>query len=405
LNETGIIDALLRFARNRKANDVRDDAPPSPGVGSAAVRRREAQVSDFAAVVALKTRYDLSPDSPENWNRLWCVNPALSKANHPLPMGWVQESEGEIVGYMGSIPLLYQYDDKPLLAVATTCYVARPGYRASSLSLVGSFFRQRGVDLYLNSTASPAAGKVMRAFKAEQLPQEHYDSVLFWILNSRAFLLAAMNKMQVTEGLGKIFSGLGSPALRGNVLFRRSWPRRTAERFSCRILRVEEIGDEFESLWLQKVKERPRLLACRTPEILRWHFQVPYSRRRVHVIACHKERRLVGYLILQIVFVGSLGLWKGFVADLIALVDRPEIIAELFATAHELAKQEGCAVLEVEGFPREVRQVCDSWEPYSRSYPACPFYYKADSTSLADPLAREDSWYAWPFDGDTTLSV
>lgn len=405
MNEAGIIDALLRFARNRKANDVQDAAPPLSAVANATVRRREAQVSDFAAVAALKTQYDLSPDSPENWNRLWCVNPALAKASHPLPMGWVQESEGEIVGYMGSIPLLYQYDDKSLLAVATTCYVAHPGYRASSLSLVGSFFRQRGVDLYLNSTASPAAGKVMRAFKAEQLPQEHYDSVLFWILNSHAFLLAAMSKMQVAAGLGKIVSRLGSPALRGNVLFRRSWPRRTAERFSCRILRVEEIGDEFESLWLQKVQERPQLLACRTPDILRWHFQVPYSRRRVHVIACYKERRLVGYLILQIVFVGALGLWKGFVADLIALVDRPEIIAELFVSAYELAKQEGCDVLEVEGFPRQVRQVCDRWEPYSRSYPACPFYYKTDSASLAILLAREESWYACPFDGDTTLSL
>ena len=405
MTEAGMIDALLRIARNRSQSATQDTARSATEVASKPVRRREAQASDFAAVAALKTRYGLSPDCPENWHRLWRMNPALSKAKHLLPIGWVQEAEGEIVGYMGSIPLLYRYGDQSLIAVATTCYVAEPVYRAGSLSLVGSFFRQQGVDLFLDSTASPAAGKVMRAFKAEPLPQRDYDAVLFWVLNPPAFLVAAMHKMQINPGLGKIASWLGSPALRGNILFRRSWPKRTAERFSCRILSIEEIGDDFEDLWTRKVQERPRLIASRTPEILRWHFLIPQSRRTAHALVCYHERRLVGYLILQTGLVGPLGLQKAFVADLIALHDRPEVIAELFACAYEFAKKEGCDVLEVEGFPEEVRRVCRAWKPFSRRYPACPFYYKTDRIPLPELLAREESWYACPFDGDTTLSL
>lgn len=404
--EAGIIDALLRVARKRSETAAtRDTASPAPtGAESKPVRRREAQASDFAAIAALKSRYGLSPDSPENWARLWRVNPALSQAKHRLPIGWVQQADGEIVGYMGSIPMLYQYGDKTLLAVATTCYVAEPAYRANSLGLVSSFFRQQGADVFLNSTASPAAGKIMRAFKAEPLPQKDYDAVLFWVLNSHAFLQAAMEKMRITRGLGKIASWLGSPALKGNIFFRERWPRPTAERFSCRALRIEEIGDDFQDLWMRKVQERPRLLACRMPEILRWHFLIPHSRRKAHAVACYHERRLAGYLILQTGLDGPLGLRKAIVADLIALGGRPGIIAELFASAYELAKKEGSDVLEVEGFPEEVRQVCRTWKPFSRRYPACPFYYKTDRPPLSELLAREESWYACPFDGDTTLS-
>jgi hypothetical protein len=405
--EARVIDALLRFARKRSQAAATPDtaSPAAAEAASKPARRREAQASDFAAIAALKTRYGLSPDSPENWDRLWRVNPALSQAKHPLPMGWVQQADGEIVGYMGSIPLLYQYDDRALLAVATTCYVAEPAYRASSLGLVGSFFRQQGVDLFLDSTASPAAGKVMRAFKAEPLPQKDCDSVLFWVLNSHVFLQAAMEKMQITGRLGKIASWLGTPTLKGNIFFRGRRPGPTAERFSCRALRIEEIGDDFQDLWMRKVQERPRLLACRTPEILRWHFLIPHGRRRAHALACYHERRLAGYLILQTGLVGPLGLRTAFVADLIALGGRPGIIAELFAGAYELAKKEGSDVLEAEGFPQEVRQVCQTWKPFNRRYPACTFYYKTDRTPLRELLALEESWYACPFDGDTTLSL
>ncbi|MGA7784743.1 MAG: hypothetical protein WB997_08890 [Candidatus Acidiferrales bacterium] len=405
--ETGIIDSLLKVARKR----VQTHGTPGNGSSTAAeaankpARRREAEASDFAAVVALKTRYGLSPDSPENWDRLWLVNPALSQAKQPLSMGWVQEADGEIVGYMGSIPLLYQYGDQTMVAAATTCYVAEPGYRAGSLGLIGSFFRQQGCDLFLDTTAGVPAGKIMRGFKAEPMPQKDCDTVFFWVLNSQAFLRAAMEKLQVARGLGKFASWLGSPVLKADILFRGRWPKRTAERFSCRVLRIEEIDGDFQDLWMRKVQERPRLMACRTPEILRWHFLTPNSRRRNHVLACFHERRLAGYLILQTGLAGPHGLRKAIVADLIAIGGHPGVIAELFAGAYELAKKEGSDLLEAEGFPEEVRRVFQTWSPFNRRFPGWPFYYKTDRTPLRELLTHEESWYACPFDGDTTLSA
>src|ERR1022692_4173932 len=100
-----MIDTLLRVARRRS------QIPDSPSTASAStaevlegpVRRREAQFSDLEAVVALKERSGLSKDSLENWKRLWHENPALSLRGASFPIGWVQEVEGKIVGFLGSV--------------------------------------------------------------------------------------------------------------------------------------------------------------------------------------------------------------------------------------------------------------------------------------------------------------
>lgn len=392
------------MARNRSRALETSEAAVSdkPGVRTAS-RTREAHTSDFNAIAALKIRTGLSRDCRENWNRLWYANPALPHLTQPLPKGWVQEVDGNIVGYMGAIPMLYQYGEQTLVASAATCFAVDPGYRAASLGLVGSFFRQRGCDLLVNSTAIPAVGKIMQAFKAGQVPQRDYHTVLFWVLDAQAFAKAALAKLDLNPTFAAAASWAASPLLKTDILVRRRWPRRSAQRLSCRRLRVEEIGDDFQDLWTRKVAEAPRLLAWRTPEMLRWHFLAPEKRRKTDVLACYSGRRLDGYAVVQTGLTGPFGLRKAIIADLIAIGDRPQIVADLLANAYEVARQEKSAVLELLGFPEAIREVCKAGKPLSRTYPACPFYYKAEQPALRETLARGESWYACPFDGDTTI--
>jgi hypothetical protein len=400
-----MIDTLLRMARRRNESAV--SAEPAGATtsetGKSPVRRREAQFSDFNAILALRERWGLSKDSPENWRRLWRDNPALSLGAANFPIGWVQEANETIVGYLGSIPLLYQYGDQVVLAAATTSYAVDPAYRSRSLGMVGAFFRQPGCDLYLDTTATPAAGKIMQAFRAERLPQLDYGTVLFWVLDPHDFLHSVTKKLQLSPKLGGILATLGSPALHGDIFIRKRRPASGPLRLSCRELRIEEIGDDFQSLWLRKVHERPRLMAWRTPEILRWHFLVPHSSGRPQVLACYNGKTLAGYAIVSTTTVRELGLQKSSVADLFAADDNPETISELLAVAYELAKKNLSDVLEIMGFPESVRNIFRVSKPYSRRYPACPYFYKTDNPALRNVLVNEDSWYACPYDGDATL--
>jgi hypothetical protein len=368
------------------------------------LRQREAQFADFDAVAKLKTQSGLSGDSLENWYRFWRDNAAVPFAKAPLSMGWVLEDEGRIVGYLGSIPLLYHYGTRPLLAAAASGFAVEPVYRGFSIGLVASFYRQKNVDLFLNTSAIESVGRLAKAFQAEALPQEDYDNVLFWVLDVRRFLHAVAAKLGMNGNVGTITRRLGSLGLQMEKTLRRRRPRHVPSKFLITETSVSDIGGDFEEVWRRKVAEKPRLLANRDPLHLRWHFASPMSQQLTRVLRCEGPGRLTGYAIVQVETQQETGLRRCLLADMLVENDHPEAIKSLVAMAYDFAKKSDCHVFEVLGFPKNLRQILLEWKPYSRKYPACPFYFKATDRALHGILRNEDSWYACPFDGDTTLT-
>lgn len=367
-----------------------------------AVKLREAQFSDFEGVAALKGRWGLGEDTPENWCRLWRQNPAMAVAKSRLTMGWVLETEGGIVGYQGSIPLLYRFGDRTLVAAASTSLVVERAYRARSIGLLASFYRQAGVELVLITTAIPSVGEVSRALGARALPQRDYDTVLFWILDPHAFAKAVATRLGFKGGTAAAATLLGSLILRTEMRMRHSRLRATP---SLRVteIPVNDIGEEFQALWTRKIGEKPRLMAERSPPCLRWHFAIPGTASTTAVLCCRHSERLVGYAILRHGLDHRTGMRKCQLADLIAEQDNSAVIASLLEAAYANAVAAGNHVFEVIGLPGNIRQIFMSRNPHLRVYPALPFFYKTTDQKLAQALADEKAWYASAFDGDTTL--
>jgi hypothetical protein len=364
---------------------------------------REAQFSDYRAVTELKRRWGLIPDSFENWERLWRHNPARGQMQSERPIGWVLEAEGKLVGYLGNISLLYRYGDRTLTAVTSSGLVVEPAYRAVSLTLVAAFYRQRSVDLYVATTAIEAVGKIARAFKSDPLPQPDYGTVLFWVLRSYPFAQALMEKLKLRPELSHISGMLASLAVGIDKIARRRWPRLSSTRFAMSEISVDEIGADFQALWTEKLKEGLQLFADRSPAVLRWHFEIPGDRGATRVLCCYHNGELLGYAVIRSDQSQTNGLRRSVIADLIAKRDDSEVFRALLVAAHDHAKCVGSHILEVLGFPESIRRVCSQWNPYSRKYPACPFYYKAADPMLHKTLSNGMAWYATPFDGDTTL--
>jgi hypothetical protein len=403
--EEKIVSALLRVMRNRRTSSAEGGPAPSlpaPARVSAA-RQREVQFSDFAAVAALKRRAGLSSDSVENWHRIWRDNAAVKFATTPLCKGWVLEADGRIVGYLGSVPLLYQLGERPLLAATASGFAVDPAYRALSLGLLASFYSQKNIDLFLNTTAIESVGKLAAGFQAQRLPQEDYDTVLFWVLDTRGFVNAVAKKFGRTGALANVGAALGSLALKAKSVFHGGHRITASGRFKVTEILVSEVGDDFEPLWLRKLAEKNRLLANRDPAQLRWHFTVPEDRRETRVLRCELEGRLVGYAVVQSETDQKTGLRRCLLSDMLVDGDDPEAVKSLGAAVYGFAKTFHCHVLEVLGFPANLRQVFLQWKPYSRKYPACPFYFKARDRALQGILGAAEVWYASPFDGDTTL--
>jgi hypothetical protein len=389
-------------ARRKSATAQRGDSPFQSSGGFAPPAIREASFSDFSAVADLKRRWGLDADSYENWDRLWRRNPALAYPETDRPIGWVLEADGIVVGYLGNIASQYRYCGRTLTAVSSHGLVVEPPYRAFVISLVAAFYRQPSVDLYLTTTAIPEVGRIARAFKSDALPQAEYDTVLFWILRPYPFARELMKKLELKPGLADVASAVASLAIGIDKLLRRRRPTRSST------LAVNEIGisdireDEFHSLWEDKATEDPRLFADRSPATLRWHFDIPGDRGSTHLLCCRTKTELLGYAVVRNDLQPN-GTPKSLVADILAKHDDPEVLRVLMAAAYEQAKSAGSDILELLGFPPNIRRLFLQWNPHLRKYPACPFYYKAADSVLHQTLSDGMAWYATPFDGDTTL--
>jgi hypothetical protein len=403
--EKKVTAALLAQLRKRRstASALQAHAHTPAASAIAAAHLREARFSDFDAVQQLKLRWGLRGlDSFANWKRFWQCNPALSYTNEQRPIGWVLEAKGKVVGYLGNISLLYHYGARQLSAVAGTGFVAAPGYRVASLRLLSAFYRQPSVDLFLASTANEASEKLVKLFHAAPLPQEDYDTVLFWVLRPYPFAREVMRMLDLTPTFSRLSVPLASLVVRTDTILRRRWARNSSKGFTIKEVPISEIGDSFQALWTQKSKEATQLLADRAPTSLRWHFDIPGHRGSMHVLGCFAGTELLGYVIVR-TDTNNNGLRRSLVADLIVLENNQNVIKALLFQAYRHSKSAGSHLLEILGFPKSVRDVCSQWKPYSRKYPNLPFYYKAADPELHKTLSDGAAWFASPFDGDTTL--
>lgn len=404
LIEGKLADIVLKQIRERNAAaDGETTDRTETKAAAKSVAAREARFGDFERICALNSRLGQGPDSVANWRRLWVDNPALSDGKGDSPIGWILEASQEVVGFLGSVPLTYEFEGRPLRAAATCRLAVEPAYRGFSHLLMLSYFRQKNVDLFLNTTATVAAGKIMTALKASPVPQPDYGTVLFWVLEPRGFTKQVLKKLGLINSLMGPATAVASLAVKGDSAVRARGPKSRRSEYTTREIGLNEIGSDFSRFWTDRAKGSKSLSAVRTPEIMRWHFDPPNNRRTVKVFGTFAKDELLGYIVVRHEQSGVEDLRRALVSDLLVKNDDPQIIEQLFAVAIPSAKKIGCHVIEVIGFPAAVRQTLLQWKPYSREYPACPFFFKARDRELQEQLLADHAWYATPFDGDATL--
>ena len=399
-----LTDAVLATIRTRRDDREVAQSPLLNGSRNhAAIALRAATFSDFEKVALLHKRLGQGADSVENWKRLWVDNPALKNREVTPRIGWILESAGSVVGFFGTIPLLCEFQGTTLTAAASCRFAVDPEFRSSSHLLVSSFLRQKDVDLFLNTTATPAAGKMMEASKASPVPQLDYGTVLFWVLDHRRFSEAVLKKLEARPALAKVGSFAGSVAMWAEARLRRRFPQVSTADSEVSECTLDTLPSDFDAFCTEQAMASKKLIGKRSSEVLRWHFTPPGSQKICRVFTYRSGGRITGYAVSRQERDPQFGLVRCVVADLIAAEDDPKVVQALVAAAHASAKRSGSHVLEVTGFPRTIRRALDEWKPLTRQYPSNPYFYKARDRSLHERLSSEDLWYACPFDGDATL--
>ena len=368
---------------------------------------REAVLADVDEVQKLHESVGMPVRPGVEWLRLWRDNPVWPMEADKQRIGWALEAQGNIVGFLGSVPLLYQYGDRTLAAASAAWFAVHLRYRGYGLALTAAFFRQDNVDIWLNTTANEDSGKVFQAFQARPVPQEGYTTAHFWVLRPHGFLKAALRKVTRRNDVALVGGSLASPLLSADIAIRGKRPsagnRTSSAVVDISLLDVADLDEEFDELWSRKLKERKRLLAIRTAETLRWHFNRPEEGERIKVLCGRRNGLLIGYAIIAREHLAEIDLVRTRIVDIFVEKDEPEIVDRLLVAAYEHAAGDGSHVLEVIGFPEKIRERFLLGKPYSRKLPSCTYFYRVLDESLGRELAGADAWYASLFDGDASL--
>jgi hypothetical protein len=365
-----------------------------------ALRFRPATFQDHGQITELESRYALETESYEQFVHLWANNPVYQEFPN-RPIGWVLENEDDhVVGYIGNVPLLYEFGEQRLVVSSSRALVVDARYRSYSLPLLSHFFKQRGVDLFLDTTVNSEAGKAHEIFRALRVPSGNWDQSVFWITDYQGFSASLLVRKEV-RGIKSLRYPVSAglflrDALAGRVLKTR---RNGFESGFC-----DKFDHRFEDFWQQLRKSSPRrLLANRSRETLHWHFKHPLAKGRAWVLTVGRGSALAAYAIFFRQDNPQYALKRMCLVDFQALDGHVELLRPLLCNALERCRDEGIHMLEAIGFPPEKQRVIDSLSPDRRSLSSWRYFYKATNRQLADSLKDPLAWDPSCFDGDASL--
>ena len=368
---------------------------------------REAEYEDCETATELLRKLGLTlpegrEEINEHWRRLWINNPALQVEESSPTRGWVLEDEERMVGFFGNIPLLYDYGGRPIIVAGASQWGVEQRYRVETPRLAEAYFTQKNAALLLVTTGIKPTGRIFTRYGGLPVPQPGCDQVLHWVIDPRGFLEAGLMKKGINKTVAGMVAFTGAPIARAAIVLSGHCPSGRSENIDQ--VRVDQIEDEFDGLWVRKRDEVNCLMASRTSESLRWHFGTKsmFQSTRLLVSRCHEE--LAGYAAIMRDDAANIGLKRLKIIDLFVAGNDEAVIDRLLAAAFEAAHADGCHVLELTSLPRALRHyIISNHHPCSRQMPTWPAFYKTMRDDLEAPLRDERSWYVTAYDGDTAL--
>ena len=362
---------------------------------------REASFADYEQVERLKARYGLAAYTEAQWRHIYEDSPLLARRRLPWPLGWVIETDGkEIVGYIGNVPLEYEFKNKPLVGAAASLWVVTEEYRGQSLALVRRFFRQETVDLFLDTTATHRAAVVFEKLGAKRPPAVVYDRASFWVLDRPGFLrsLFAHKRLKLPGVLACPAAGL----LRAAETILK--PAHLSPAVNASVELCAQFDGRFDRFWETLRSQNNGLLCVRDRANLNWRFQQAIESETAWVFEVGDETNLHAYAICLRQDSPKIGLKRMRLADLQCLPGRDDALPKLISTALARCDREGIHTFEVIGFGAEKKSQIEAIAPFHRRLPSWMFLYKVRDANLARELEDSRVWDPCTYDGDGWLA-
>ncbi len=372
--------------------DARKEAKPK-------LKLRTATFSDFSAIAELQSRYGLDPGTYDDWTRLWQANPLYHRLQRDWEIGWVvQDDAKRIVGYLGNIPLPYEFGGKQFIAASGRGLVVEVEYRSAALLLLGRLIHQPGIDLYLNNTIGSASAGSFAAFECHRVPAGVWDHAAFWITGPRVFCEQFL-KTKMAHGAKPVSYPVAAGVFLWDRVARRRW-RPGGER----VEEVQSFDDRFDVFWEEMKRSNPNVLfAVRTRAMLDWHFRSALMNRKIWIAAATEGGRILAYTVFERKDNPAFGVTRMRLVDFAAIDNTSALFPSLLSWALNKCRSGGIQMLETTGRWLEKGELIDRIAPHRRSLSTWTYFYHANNPELAEPLKDPRAWAPSLYDGDASL--
>ena len=235
-------------------------------------------------------------------------------ATHPLAdemHRWVLATEeGEVVGHLAAVPLLYRIGGQRVVAHTPADYQVLPGYGFHAISLMRRFFRT--AENYVSCDQAPEAVAVETRLGAREAGKLHYAAKILNVSKISRLPAPLRPVMKLPSwGLRAVDGALGS-------VFAKEGPE-------------AQVLDGFDASF-DELFESVAAVPC-VPEkdaaFLRWRYGPGSPQSPVSVLGVMDGEALLGYAVLRVTREGD----NGYVLDLTTLPGRGDVARSLLRDA------------------------------------------------------------------------
>lgn len=366
---------------------------------------RPFQSDDYAAVNALHHDVWWPERTTAGWDWL-ASNPA--RLDIDAPPGWVVEgkdSDGQDVraaAFMGNMVQRVWKDDQLHHVATGFSVIVPPTMRGKSRQLIRAVLNQPNISAGYTLNANSRSAPLYSRHGMAAWPARTHDLKLSWVidpidcLHGRFLREAVKRAPHLTDPYRERFLRSGRPSLADRALGRalgRARPMRYPSQVSTLIDLTD--GSAYGDFW-QALKAEGRVVADRSPEILRWRTCDPDQTEPPVMLTYTRDGAVTGFAMAILAKATPIDPVVLEILDLVALQDEPHAIPALMRGLADLARARGAAKVRLQVVNEELKRRLGPWALAARregGWGHGHIRFSAGGEGL-------QTWSPTPFDGD-----
>ncbi len=348
---------------------------------------RPVQPSDHSGLNALHRAVWWPERSHAGWRWL-DSNPA--RLDIGAPAGWVVEDADGPAAFVGNFVQRFWLGDRRLHGATGFSVIVLPRVKGGTRLLIPAFVGQPDVFASYTFNANARSCRIYGRFGMRPWPPRTHALKLSWIVDSTV-LMQGRALRAVAAHAPRLIS-----TTRESLMNRRlRGPHDLTLPPGVEIL--SDLGDasDYARYW-ETLKAEGRLVADRSPAVLRWRLADPDITLPPLLLAFRRGDRTTGHAIAMVSKGNSIDPPSLEIVDLIALEDEPHAIPALMQALVANARALGAAKVRLQTVTEEMLRRLGPWADRARregGWGHCHVAFAEDAPGI-------HGWSPTPFDGD-----